>query len=160
MSAGEAAQHVLGFLDFVMDVFLEVQSKTYSYILCLMNHVAHGFHLSYESWILKEMYWKTVSQHPGLATSMHWLWASFKVWYLNARGNVLKACLPTSCFRHKSAGSGFARDAGLRTSWKQVFAPNRLFMLSMSPYRAIYSNINKTKKMLLGLPKRYAIKVV
>ena len=30
MSAGEAGRHVVGFLDFCIDVFLEVQDKKYS----------------------------------------------------------------------------------------------------------------------------------
>ena len=37
MSAGEAGRHVVGFLDFFIDIFLEVQNKRYSQILYLMD---------------------------------------------------------------------------------------------------------------------------
>ena len=38
MFAGEAGQHVVGFLDFFIDMFLEVQDKRYSQILYLIDY--------------------------------------------------------------------------------------------------------------------------
>ena len=37
MSAGEAGRHVVGFLDFVLDIFLEVEHKRYSQTLRLIS---------------------------------------------------------------------------------------------------------------------------
>ena len=48
MSAGEAGRHVVGLLDFFIDVFLEVQNKKYSGILYLIDYIAHGLHLGYK----------------------------------------------------------------------------------------------------------------
>ena len=48
MSAGEAGRHVVGFLDFFIDVFLEVQNKRYSEILYLIDYIAYGLNLWYE----------------------------------------------------------------------------------------------------------------
>ena len=39
------AGHVVGFLDFFMDFFLEVQDKKYSQILYLIEYIAYGVHL-------------------------------------------------------------------------------------------------------------------
>ena len=44
MLAGEAGQHVVGFLDFFIDIFLEVQNKRYSQILYLIDYVVPGLH--------------------------------------------------------------------------------------------------------------------
>ena len=40
-----AKRHVVGFLDFFIDVFLEVQHKRYSSIVCLIDYIAYGVHL-------------------------------------------------------------------------------------------------------------------
>ena len=48
MSASEAGRHVVGFLDFFIDIFLEVQYKKYSYILYLITYTAYGLHLWYK----------------------------------------------------------------------------------------------------------------
>ena len=45
MLAGGAGQHVVGFLDLFIDVFLEVQNKKDIQILYLIDYVAFGFHL-------------------------------------------------------------------------------------------------------------------
>ena len=45
MLAGGAGQHVVGFLYFFIDIFLEVQNKKYSYILYLIDYIAYGLHL-------------------------------------------------------------------------------------------------------------------
>ena len=47
MSAGEAGRHVVGFLDFFIDIFLEVQDKKYSQILYLIGYIAYGLHFWY-----------------------------------------------------------------------------------------------------------------
>ena len=39
MLAGSAGQHVVGFWDLNIDIFLEVQDKKYSYILYLIGYV-------------------------------------------------------------------------------------------------------------------------
>ena len=44
MSADEAGRHVVGFLDFVIDVFLEVQNTRYSQILYLIDYVVPVLH--------------------------------------------------------------------------------------------------------------------
>ena len=48
MLAGEAGRHVVGFLDFFIDVFMEVQNKRYSKILYLIDYIAYGLHLWYK----------------------------------------------------------------------------------------------------------------
>ena len=45
MSAGEASPHVVGCLDLFIDIFLEVENRTYIQILILNNYIAHGPHL-------------------------------------------------------------------------------------------------------------------
>ena len=45
MLAGGAGQHVVGFLDLFIDIFLEVQDQKYSSILYLIDYIAYGFHL-------------------------------------------------------------------------------------------------------------------
>ena len=55
MSAGEAGSHVVAFLDFFLDVFLEVQHKRYSQILYLIDHVVPGLHFWYKNYISREM---------------------------------------------------------------------------------------------------------
>ena len=71
MSAGEAGRHVVGFLIFFIDVFLEVQNQRYSLILYLIDYIAYGLHLWYKICIFKEICRKPISLHPGLATSLH-----------------------------------------------------------------------------------------
>ena len=44
MSAGEARRHVVGFLDFFIDIFLEVQNEKYNQILYLIDCVVPGLH--------------------------------------------------------------------------------------------------------------------
>ena len=48
MSAGETGRHVVGFLDLLIDVFLEVQNKRYSQICYLIDYIAYAFHLWYK----------------------------------------------------------------------------------------------------------------
>ena len=48
MSAGFASQHVVGFGDLSIDVFLEVQDKRYSQILYLIDYIAYGLRLLYK----------------------------------------------------------------------------------------------------------------
>ena len=55
MLAGEAGQHVVGFLDFLIDIFLEVQDKQYSYILYLIDYIVYGLYLVYNIKIFKEV---------------------------------------------------------------------------------------------------------
>ena len=43
-----ACQHVVGFKDLSIDVFLEVQNERYSQILYLIDYIAYGLHLWYE----------------------------------------------------------------------------------------------------------------
>ena len=45
MLAGGAGQHALGFLDFFIDIFLEVQDKKYSKIVYLIDYITYGFPL-------------------------------------------------------------------------------------------------------------------
>ena len=71
MSAGEACRHVVGFLDFFIDVFLEVQNKRYSWILYLIDYIAYGLHLLYKIYIFKEICRKPIPLHPGLGSSLH-----------------------------------------------------------------------------------------
>ena len=42
MLAGSAGQHVVGFWDLNIDIFLEVQDQKYSYILYLLDDIAPG----------------------------------------------------------------------------------------------------------------------
>ena len=44
MSAGFAGQHVVGFEDLSIDIFLEVQNKEYSQILYLIDYVVPGLY--------------------------------------------------------------------------------------------------------------------
>ena len=44
MSPGEAGRHVVGFLCFFIDIFLEVQNKRYSQTLYLIDYVVPGLH--------------------------------------------------------------------------------------------------------------------
>ena len=44
MSAGSAGRHVVGFEDFTIDIFLEVQNKRYIQILYLIDYVVLGLH--------------------------------------------------------------------------------------------------------------------
>ena len=44
MLAGETGQHVVGFLDIFIDIFLEIQNKRYSKILYLVDYVVPGLH--------------------------------------------------------------------------------------------------------------------
>ena len=71
MSAGEASRHVVGFLDFCIDVFLEVQNKRYSLILYLIDYIVYGLHLWYKILIFKEICPKPIPLHPGLGSSLH-----------------------------------------------------------------------------------------
>ena len=48
MSAGETGRHVVGFLYFFIDIFLEVQDKKYNQILYLIGYVAYGLHFCYK----------------------------------------------------------------------------------------------------------------
>ena len=45
MLAGSAGQHVVGFEDLSIDVFLQVQNKRYIQILYLIGHIVYGLHL-------------------------------------------------------------------------------------------------------------------
>ena len=45
MLAGEAGQHVVGFEDLSIDIFLEVQNEKYSQIVYLTDYIAYGIHL-------------------------------------------------------------------------------------------------------------------
>ena len=45
MSAGFAGRHVVGLGDLSIDIFLEVQNKSYSQIWCLIDYVVPGLHL-------------------------------------------------------------------------------------------------------------------
>ena len=45
MSAAEADRHVVGFLDFDMDIFREVQNQQYSELLHLIDYITYGLHL-------------------------------------------------------------------------------------------------------------------
>ena len=47
MSAGFAGRHVVGFGDLSIDVFLEVQNQSYSWILYLIDYIVYGLHLWY-----------------------------------------------------------------------------------------------------------------
>ena len=42
---GSAGQHVVGFWDLNIDIFLEVQDKKYYKILYLLYYIAYGLHL-------------------------------------------------------------------------------------------------------------------
>ena len=53
MLAGGAGQHVVGFLIFLIDIFLEVQDKMYSLILYLIGYIAYGLHLWYNIYFAK-----------------------------------------------------------------------------------------------------------
>ena len=44
MSAGEPCRHVVGFLDFIIDIFLEVQDNKYSETLDLIDYIDYGLH--------------------------------------------------------------------------------------------------------------------
>ena len=48
ISAGFAGQHVVGFGDFSIAVFLWVQNKRYSYMLYVIDYIACGLHLWYK----------------------------------------------------------------------------------------------------------------
>ena len=45
MLAGEAGRHVVDFLDFFIDIILEVQDQTYCQIVYLIDYIAYGMHL-------------------------------------------------------------------------------------------------------------------
>ena len=70
MSASEAGRHVVGFLDFFIDIFLEVKDEKYSSILYLIDYIAHGLHLWYKIYIFKELCRKPIPVHPGLGSSL------------------------------------------------------------------------------------------
>ena len=70
MLAGFAGRHVLGFGDFSIDVFLEVQNQRCRYILYLINYIAYGLRLWYNIYFVKEICRKTMSIHPGLGSSL------------------------------------------------------------------------------------------
>ena len=48
MLAGFAGQRVVSFLDFVIDVLLEGQSKRYRQILYLIDYIVYGLRLWYK----------------------------------------------------------------------------------------------------------------
>ena len=48
MMAGFAGRHVVEFGDLNIDIFLEVQDKTYSWILYLIGYIAYGLYLWYK----------------------------------------------------------------------------------------------------------------
>ena len=53
MSAGEDGRHVVGFLNLVIDVFLEVQNERYIKISYLTDYIVYGLHLWYKIQMLK-----------------------------------------------------------------------------------------------------------
>ena len=54
MSAGEAGRDVVGFLGFVIDIFLQVQDKTYIQILYLIDYIAYGLQLWYKEYFSRK----------------------------------------------------------------------------------------------------------
>ena len=64
-----SGRHVAGFWDLSIDVFLEVQQK-YNQILCLIDYRLYCLWAPFMVWN---------SQHPGLATSLHYI-AFGSVW--------------------------------------------------------------------------------
>jgi hypothetical protein len=66
MSAG----HVVGLGNFSIGALMQVQNKRYSYILYLIDNIAHGFHLWYPISIFKNMCRKLMANHPGIATGL------------------------------------------------------------------------------------------
>ena len=74
MSACEADWHVVGFLDFVIDDFLEVQNQKYSWILYLIDYIAYGLHLWYKIYLFKEICRKPITLHPGLGSSLPYVY--------------------------------------------------------------------------------------
>ena len=48
MSTGFARRHVVGLLDFFIDVFLKVQNKKYSKVLYLIDYIVYGLHLCHK----------------------------------------------------------------------------------------------------------------
>ena len=60
-SAGEAGRGIVGFLNFSIDTFLEVQNQKYRQILNLINNIAYGLRFWYKIQIYKKNetnYWK------------------------------------------------------------------------------------------------------
>ena len=55
MSAGFAGQHVVGFGDLSIEVFVEVHNQKYRQILYLIDCIAYGLHLWYKISIVKEI---------------------------------------------------------------------------------------------------------
>ena len=80
MSAGAAGRHVVSFLDFFIDVFLEVQNTKSSHLLCLIDQIAYGLHLWYKMNIFKEICRKPISQHPGLGKGLLYrqVWLNYR----------------------------------------------------------------------------------
>ena len=70
ISAGFAGGHVVGFGDLSVGAFRKAQDTTYSYILHLIDYIAHVLHLWYTIYIFKEICRKPISQHPGLGDSL------------------------------------------------------------------------------------------
>ena len=68
--AGFAGRHVVGFEHLSIDVFLEVQNRTYSQILYLIGYIVYGFHLWYKIHFVKEICRKPILLHPGLGSSL------------------------------------------------------------------------------------------
>ena len=56
-----------------IDVFLEVQDKTYCETLYLIAYIVYGLHLWYSISVFNEICRSAICQHPGLATSLHCL---------------------------------------------------------------------------------------
>ena len=48
-SAGEAGRGIIDFLDFSIDISLEVQNKKYNQILYLLDYIAPGHQFQYKS---------------------------------------------------------------------------------------------------------------
>ena len=68
--------HVVGSLDFLIDVFLEVQNKRYSLILYLIDYIAYGLHLCHKMQIFKEMPARSKPQnspHPCRGAERDWV---------------------------------------------------------------------------------------
>ena len=67
MLAGSDGQHVVGFGDLNIDIFLEVQNKRYSQILYLIDYVAPGLHFWKNNSISMEI--SQNQKNPGSLTS-------------------------------------------------------------------------------------------
>lgn len=113
----QPAEMLLEFL-ICVNVFLEVQTKSYSYILHLIQYIVYGFHVMYTIVIFKDTWRKQMSQHPGLCTGLCFTFViiCFPCGHLARPSKTLK-CLSSLSpeIIHKQQASAPNADSGCST---------------------------------------------